>query len=160
VNGTVQPGGGTLFAQLVPGHGNSISVGNLQTSGVGGAANSFAPTPNGTSAGDISINALNSITTGDIKAFGGGGAGGGPSNSQGGNGGNGGNVTLNVPFAGGVGAVGDVTVNGSVDTSGGGGGGGAVTSASQSGLGGSGGAAGSISLFSGPGAVNVTGTVL
>ena len=154
-NGTISSGNYLTPSTVI--NSNPITVGNIDTSGIGGAganaANGYVPY-NGGSAGNITINSNGGISTGNLNAYGGGGGGGDGANSttasSGGNGGNGGVITLN--------SQGSINVSGVINTSGGGGGGGGGSNGSV-GNGGNGGSAGGITIST-TSALIITGPVL
>lgn len=153
--------------------GGSITTGGIDVSGIGGFSYVTYQDPYfvtiysyAQAGGQVNISAANDISTGYIRAYGGGGVGGGgvnvvPEFFDGKDGAAGGSVFVKSN-------LGSVTVNGDLNVSGGGGGGGgAFISSSSSGLlpflfaGGNGGAGGSVSLESGVnGSMQIAGPVL
>jgi hypothetical protein len=151
--------------------GATASIGNINTSGVGGVASYGATAGAGGKAGSIDIEVGSDLTTGSLDAYGGGGAGGtggglqkglaNPVNGfNGGNGGDGAGIFVSS-------AHGSITINGEVNTSGGGGGGGGGGGAPSNsgaatgtgGAGGGGGKAGAVDI-SASGQLNLGGPVL
>lgn len=151
-NVNVTSDGGNISIQANAGlsAAGTVTVGNIDASGIGTLATTPGKGQSGGSAGFVSVVASSNITTGYIRAFGGGGAGGNPfngGNGFGGAGGAGGNIDV-------VASSGNITVAGDINTSGGGGGGGSVAT------GGNGGQAGNISLAALLGDINISGPVL
>lgn len=129
----------------------TLSIGNIESAGAGGAPvtwNNFNPVNGnaGMDGGNILVGASGTITTGYLRAYGGGGSGGiynlAFRNVLGGNGGRGGDISV-------TNTSGDITINGDVNTSGGGGGG-AGYFGSNIYLAGTGGDGGSVYIRVGP----------
>ncbi len=136
----------------------TITTGNINTSGAGGSAwtvppGGIHPGNPGQNAGSITINGDSDISTGFLRAFGGGGGGGTPDGQVGGIGGNGAAVNVNS-IAGNihVSAVGGA--GGDINSSGGGGG------AYCCGAGGAGGTGGNVTLTATVGSIVVDGPIL
>ncbi len=121
----------------------TIDVAGINTSGLGGTGGSGGDGGNGGDGGSIVISAPGAITTGYLRAFGGGGGGGigsgWSSGGAGGAGGIGGMISVTSTSAG------LITINGDINSSGGGGGGGGGSG--WMGGGGSGGAGGSANII-------------
>ncbi|MBS1993016.1 MAG: hypothetical protein JSS83_21010 [Cyanobacteria bacterium SZAS LIN-3] len=138
---------GTAFAAN-----GQVATGDLISAGGGGAGaaqGSGKAGGDGGSAGSITIQAGNSITTGNLLAYGGGGGGGEFGGTNGGNGGNGAGVFLG---GGGASATQSIVVNGQINSSGGGGGGSTLATA------GTGGKAGAINTLA-TGVLSVSGAI-
>jgi len=138
----------------------NIQIGNINTSGAGapalvlsGGGTSLCQAPSGQSAGNITITADKNISTGYLRATGGGGAGGYADGAGGGNGGKGGTIAVTAH-------EGTIDILGDVNSSGGGGGGGAGGAPQYvRAPGGNGGSAGQITLNAAAD-VSITGPVL
>ena len=127
---------------------SSVQTGTINTSVIAGAGGSpTIPGNNGGSAGNITIIASGSISTGSLLAFGAGGGAGSGSSANGGAGGAGGSINLSSQSY-------SILINGDVNSSGGGGGAGG--SFSQN----SGGSGGPISVQANGGSLTITGVVL
>src|SRR5262249_8861354 len=143
---------GSLAPTVSISSGGTVTFGNIDTSGFGGASSAYStilPANPGGNGGSVTINARGAISGNNILSYGGGGAGGGGAafgsafNGQaGGAGGDGANVNLFT-------STGNINLTGMVNSSGGGGGGGGGGSnnvASFGGIGGAGGQAAPISI--------------
>lgn len=155
-NVSFQTNGNSISLEAHQGFGSSgsVTVGNLNSSGAGGAAAAGFrnSAPAGQNAGTITVLASGDISTGSVRAFGGGGAGGTSFSENGGTGGKGGAVSLST-------VSGIILVDGDINTSGGGGGGSAADSGGFPAKGGNGGDAGTITVST-PGSFVSTGPIL
>ena len=138
----------------------TVSIGNIESAGAGGAPvawNNYNPVNgnHGMDGGNILVGATGTISTGYLRAYGGGGSGAiynlAFRNVLGGNGGRGGDISV-------TNTSGDITINGDINASGGGGGGASHFDTGVY-LPGKGGDGGSIYVRVGPFAGNAVGNI-